>query len=38
MYKRTYLDKSEFRINNSVQGETIEQKVERILNNGEPIS
>lgn len=29
--------KTSMSINNSVEGETIEQKVERILNNGEPI-
>jgi len=38
MYKKNVkYAKSGLKINNSTQGETIEQKVERILDNKEPI-
>lgn len=37
MYKKTIYGKSELEINESSQGETIEQKVERIVNNNEGI-
>jgi len=38
MYKFGAWDETSLEINNSVEGETIEQKIERILNNNEPIS
>lgn len=38
MYKKTHIDKTAIRINNSLEGETIEAKVRRIMNNNEPIS
>lgn len=38
MYKKNIKYAStQLKVNNSVQGETIEQKVDRIINNGEPI-
>ncbi len=37
MYKKVKYNVSQFKINKAVQGETIEQKVERILSNKEPI-
>lgn len=37
MYKKPYYSKGTLRLNNSVEGETIEQKIERIVNNKEPI-
>lgn len=38
MYKKNIqYATTQLNINNSVQGETIEQKVDRIINNGEPI-
>lgn len=38
MYKKTYLEKTELNVNNSIEGETIENKVSRIMNNNEAIS
>lgn len=38
MYKRNKPVKTDIRINKSVEGETIEQKVNRIVNNNEPIT
>jgi len=38
MKKFNKAEKSSFRINNSVEGETIEKKVQRIMNNNEGIS
>lgn len=37
MYKTQKPDKTTIRSNNSLEGETMEQKVRRILNNKEPI-
>jgi hypothetical protein len=37
MYKKVNYTKTQFKINNATEGETIEQKVERILDNKEPI-
>lgn len=37
MYKTPKHTKTQFSINNSTEGETIEQKIERIVNNKEPI-
>lgn len=37
MYKNPKMTKSKLWINKSKQGETIEQKIERIVNNKEPI-
>ena len=37
MYKVKPYHKTTIKLNQSTQGETIEQKVERITNNGEPI-
>lgn len=36
--KHKIIQKTKFNINNSVEGETIEQKVERFMNNKEPIT
>lgn len=38
MYKQNKFSKTGFNINNSLQGETIEQKVERVTTNKEPIT
>lgn len=38
MYKVRKADKTGLRINESYEGETIEQKIERIVNNKEPIT
>jgi len=37
MYKRSHYTKTGFNVNQSVQGETLEQKIEQITNNKEPI-
>ncbi len=37
MYKKNKINRTELEINNSVEGETIEQKVERVTVNKEPI-
>lgn len=37
MYKRTRPTEHRIKVNNSYQGETIEQKMDRIVNNNEPI-
>jgi len=37
MYKKTYGPKTRITLNQSVEGEPIEQKIERIVNNKEPI-
>lgn len=37
MYRRNIPSISSIKINESVEGETIEQKIERVVNNGEPI-
>jgi hypothetical protein len=37
MYKKAKYTKSQFKINTATEGETIEQKVERVLSNKEPI-
>lgn len=37
MYKVPAIKKTKLTINNTVQGETLEQKIERIVNNKEPI-
>lgn len=38
MYKKNIMAKTTARVNTTVEGETIEMKVERMLNNGEPIT
>lgn len=38
MYKVRKADKTSLTVNSSYQGETLEQKIERIMNNNEPIS
>lgn len=38
MYKQTPIKKTTLKVNNAYQGETIEQKISRILNNKEPIT
>lgn len=38
MYKRIRPSHTSLRVNETVEGETIEQKVDRILNNKEPIN
>lgn len=38
MYKKPKFRKSRFSINESSEGETIEQKFTRILNNNEPLT
>lgn len=38
MYKRPKYEETSIAINNSYEGETIEQKVERIITNNEPIT
>lgn len=38
MYKKKQPTKTSIKVNTSYEGETIEQKIFRILNNGEPIS
>lgn len=38
MYKTSKLPKTSIKVNNSYKGETIEQKVRRIVNNKEPIT
>lgn len=37
MYKTNFIENTTIRVNDSVEGETIEEKVDRIVNNGEPI-
>ena len=37
MYKKIKAGNTHISINESVEGETIEQKIERVVNNGEPI-
>lgn len=37
MIKKAITGKTKFNINESVEGETIEQKINRVINNGEPI-
>lgn len=37
MFRKQIKSKTSFAINKSVEGETIEQKIERIVNNNEPI-
>lgn len=38
MYKKVKANKTTLLVNKAVQGETIEAKVRRIMNNGEPIT
>jgi len=38
MYRKIKANKTTLRVNNTVQGETIEAKVRRIMNNGEAIT
>lgn len=38
MYKQNRYQPSSIQVNDSTEGETIEQKIERIVNNGEPIT
>ncbi len=38
MYTKNRIAKTSIRCNDSTQGETIEQKIERIVNNKEPIT
>lgn len=38
MYKKVKANKTTFKLNESKQGETIEQKIERVVNNQEPIT
>lgn len=38
MYKRQIIKRSTIGVNTSIEGETIEQKIERIVNNKEPIT
>lgn len=38
MYKLNKIKQTTLKVNNSYQGETIEQKISRILNNKEPIT
>lgn len=38
MYKQNRMQKTSIRRNESIEGETIEMKIERIVNNKEPIS
>jgi len=38
MYRKIKRTESSLKVNNSVEGETIEQKVDRIVNNQEPIN
>jgi hypothetical protein len=38
MYKQNKITKTSLKVNQSSEGETIEQKVERIVNNNEPIT
>lgn len=38
MYRKNTVHRTSLRVNTSVEGETIEQKVERIVNNKEPIT
>lgn len=38
MIKKEIKDNSRLSINNSIEGESIEDKIERILSNGEPIT
>jgi len=37
MYKTPQNTKTTLQVNDSVEGETLEQKIERVLHNGEPI-
>jgi len=37
MYKTPKYSKGGFQVNNSIEGETLEQKIERITTNKEPI-
>ena len=37
MYKKTRANKTSIHLNNSQEGETIEMKIRRIMNNKEPI-
>lgn len=37
MYKKPYYSWTQMHVNTSVQGETIETKIERVVNNKEPI-
>lgn len=38
MYKKNKVNGTSLKVNQSTEGETIEQKVERIVNNNEPIT
>jgi len=38
MYKKNKIQKTSFNVNQSIEGETIEMKIERIVNNKEPIT
>ena len=38
MYKKNKMSATSMMINKSIEGETIEQKMERIINNNEPIT
>lgn len=38
MYKPNTMQRSRLKVNTSVEGETIETKIERIINNKEPIT
>jgi hypothetical protein len=37
MYKKNFIHRTSITLNQSLQGETIEQKIQRIVTNGEPI-
>lgn len=38
MYRKTLSTKTSIQINTSTEGESLEQKIERVVNNGEPIT
>lgn len=38
MYKQNKMQETSMKINNSIQGETIEQKIMRVVHNNEPIT
>lgn len=38
MYNKNRLRAGSIRVNDSTEGETIEQKIERVVNNGDPIT
>lgn len=38
MYRKQYTNETTLEVNTSIEGETLEEKIERITNNGEPIT